>query len=50
MGLSYQDLRNVKCRPLIKKVTSNFVYYKYLKVIELAHPDLKPRSSTQANF
>jgi len=33
MELSYQDLRNVKFRPLNKKVTPNFVFCKYLKVI-----------------
>jgi hypothetical protein len=33
MEPSHQDLRNVKFKPLIKNVMSNFVYYKYLKVI-----------------
>jgi len=32
MEISYQDLRNVKFRPLNKNVTPNFMYYKYLKV------------------
>jgi len=33
MELSYQDVRNIKCRPLNKNVTPNFVFFKYLKVI-----------------